>query len=176
MSAAPRPVDELSRQELDELIRSLQEQGPAAAAPDADGSRRERQAGGSPLSFAQRRLWFLDQLEPGSAVYNIAGAIDLAGPLDGAALAHALDEIVRRHEALRTSFAVANAEPVQVVAPPFPLAPPVVDLAALPPAAREDAAARLAAAEARGPFDLSRPPLARALLLRPAAPEPTRPL
>ncbi|HYX26460.1 MAG TPA: amino acid adenylation domain-containing protein, partial [Thermoanaerobaculia bacterium] len=171
MSAPQKTLEELSRQELDELIRSLQEQGPDAAAPDADGSRRERQAGGSPLSFAQRRLWFLDQLEPGSAVYNIAGAIDLAGPLDGAALAHALDEIVRRHEALRTSFAVVEGEPVQVAGPPFSLAPAVVDLAALPPAAREEAAARLGAAEARGPFDLSRPPLVRALLLRLAAQE-----
>ncbi|HEY2292123.1 MAG TPA: amino acid adenylation domain-containing protein, partial [Thermoanaerobaculia bacterium] len=171
MSAPSKPLEELSRQELDELIRSLQERGPAAP-QEVAGARRE---GSLPLSFAQRRLWFLDQLEPGSAVYNIAGAIDLTGPLDGVALAHALDGIVRRHEALRASFAiaVANAEPVQVVAPPFPLAPPVVDLAALPPAAREEAAARLAAAEARGPFDLSRPPLARTLLLRLAAREHT---
>ncbi|HEV7786122.1 MAG TPA: condensation domain-containing protein, partial [Thermoanaerobaculia bacterium] len=172
MSAPTKSLDQLSRQELDELIRQLQEQGPAPL-PAATGSRRERPAGGSPVSFAQRRLWFLDQLDPGSAVYNIAGAIDLAGPLDGAALARALDEIGRRHEVLRTSFVVAGGEPVQVAGPPFSLAPPVADLAALPPAAREAEAERLSAAAAREPFDLSRQPLVRARLLRLAAQEHT---
>ncbi|HEY0511016.1 MAG TPA: amino acid adenylation domain-containing protein [Thermoanaerobaculia bacterium] len=166
MSAPAKPLEELSRQELDELIRRLQEQGPAP--PPAAGW---RPAGSSPVSFAQRRLWFLDQLDPGSPVYNIAGAIDLAGPLHGGALARALDEIVRRHEALRTFFAAAGGEPVQKVCPPFSLAPPVVDLTALPPMARQEVAERLAAAAARGPFDLSRPPLVRALLLRLAAQE-----
>jgi amino acid adenylation domain-containing protein len=171
VSAPQKPLEELSRQELDELIRQLQEQGPAAR-PDA-GLPRERPAGGSPVSFAQRRLWFLDQLDPGSPVYNIAGAIDLAGPLHGAALAQALDEIVQRHEALRTAFAAAGGEPVQIAGPRFSLAPPVADLASLPPMARELEAERLAAAAARGPFDLSRPPLVRALLLRLSAQEHT---
>jgi amino acid adenylation domain-containing protein len=172
MSVVSRPVDELSRQELDQLIRRLEEQGAGARLP-AIAVDRQRPADGSPLSFAQRRLWFLDQLAPGSPVYNIAGAIDLAGPLHRAALAHALDAIVRRHEALRTACAVDEGEPFQVVGQPFSLAPPSVDLAALPPAAREREAGRLAAAEAARSFDLTRPPLVRTVLLRLSAQEHT---
>ena len=167
MSVAVRPVDELSRQELDQLIRRLQETAPRPA------SSRERPAGVAPLSFAQQRLWFLDQLAPGSAVYNIAGAIDLAGPLRVEALTHALDAIVRRHESLRTAFALAGGEPVQVVGTPFSLAPPVIDLVTLPAAARQREAERLAAVAAAAPFDLTRPPLVRARLLRLGAEEHT---
>src|SRR6185295_4202271 len=122
-----------------------------------------------PLSFSQQRLWFLDQLEPGSFAYNLAGALRLAGPLDVAALARVLDEIVRRHESLRTTFAGGDGEPVQVVAAPAPFPLPVVDLAGLPAARREAEAARLAAAEAQRPFDLHRGPLLRMSLLRLAA-------
>jgi amino acid adenylation domain-containing protein len=119
-----------------------------------------------PLSFAQQRLWFIDQLEPGSAAYNIPFPLRLRGALDVRALAGALTEIVRRHEALRTVFGEASGEPVQVIRPaaPFPL--PVVDLGRLPVDAREAEARRLAAADAARPFDLARGPLLRAALLR----------
>ncbi|MCP4660645.1 MAG: amino acid adenylation domain-containing protein, partial [bacterium] len=119
-----------------------------------------------PLSFAQQRLWFFDQFHPGSAVYNMPSAVPLSGRLDGAVLRRSLNEIVRRHEALRTSFGEVGGQPVQVIAPALELALPVVDLEALPPEAREAEARRLAAAEARQPFDLARGPLLRATLVR----------
>ncbi|HEY0783532.1 MAG TPA: amino acid adenylation domain-containing protein, partial [Thermoanaerobaculia bacterium] len=119
-----------------------------------------------PLSFAQRRLWFLAQLEPESAAYHVAGALRLRGALDGAALHGALAEIVRRHEALRTVFQPGAGEPEQrVVAPPAVWPLPVVDLAVLPESARADEAERLAAAEAVRRFHLAAGPLLRTLLL-----------
>ncbi|HEX2079665.1 MAG TPA: amino acid adenylation domain-containing protein, partial [Longimicrobium sp.] len=122
--------------------------------------------GALPLSFAQERLWFIDRLEPGSAVYNIPVAWRLGGALDEAALERALGEIVRRHEALRTVFAEADGSPVQVVAPFGGFALPVEDLSALSEADREAALRRRAGEEARRAFDLSAGPLFRAALLR----------
>jgi non-ribosomal peptide synthetase component F len=119
-----------------------------------------------PLSFAQQRLWFLDQLEPGSPLYNVSGALRAEGPLDAAVLARCLTEIVRRHEALRTTFTERDGEPFQVVQPPEPFGLPVIDLAGLP-----DRARALAHDEAHRPFDLRQGPLLRALLLRLAAEE-----
>ncbi len=120
-----------------------------------------------PLSFSQQRLRFLDRLEPGSAFYNMAMAFRLAGPLAPAVLTGALDEVFRRHEALRTTFAEgADGEPHQVVAPFQPPGLPRVDLASLPAARARAEAGRQAAREARRAFDLERGPVARALLLR----------
>ncbi|HEV2852268.1 MAG TPA: amino acid adenylation domain-containing protein [Thermoanaerobaculia bacterium] len=120
-----------------------------------------------PLSFAQQRLWFLDRMAPGSPVYNLPAAFRLSGPLDPRALERGLDEVFRRHEALRTTFAEGpDGEPRQVVVPFHPTGLPRVDLTALPPAAARAEAARHAAREARCPFDLARGPVARALLLR----------
>ncbi|MEO6193015.1 MAG: amino acid adenylation domain-containing protein [Thermoanaerobaculia bacterium] len=120
-----------------------------------------------PLSFAQQRLWFLDRLEPGSPVYNVPVALRLAGPLDPGVLEHCLDEVFRRHEVLRTTFAEGpDGEPRQIVAHFHPAVLPQVDLAVLPPAAARAEAERQAAREARHPFDLVRGPVARALLLR----------
>ena len=81
-----------------------------------------------PLSFAQQRLWFLDQLEPGSAVYNIPMALRLTGPLDWRRCSGAFSEIVRRHEALRTTFTLEDGVPVQVIRAGSGLPLPVVDL------------------------------------------------
>ncbi len=125
----------------------------------------------APLSPAQERLWFLDQLEPDSAAYNIPGAVRLGGALDVPALAAALAAIVARHEALRTRFGVAAGRPVQVIRPPAPAAGggpalPVIDLAGLGTAAREAELLRLAAAEAARPFDLAAGPLLRCRLVR----------
>ncbi|MFL5538334.1 MAG: condensation domain-containing protein, partial [Longimicrobiaceae bacterium] len=119
-----------------------------------------------PLSFAQERLWFIDRLEPGSAVYNIPVAWRLGGALDEAALERALGEIVRRHEALRTVFAEVDGSPVQVIAPFGAFALAVEDLSRLGEADREAAVRRRAAEEARRAFDLSAGPLFRAALLR----------
>jgi pristinamycin I synthase-3/4 len=119
-----------------------------------------------PLSFAQQRLWFLDQLAPGSAAYNMPGAFRIAGPLDFAALAASLGEIARRHEALRTRFLAREGRPVQVIDPPRRRPLPVVDLAGLPAPVRAAEAGALAAAVARQPFDLAAGPLLRTALLR----------
>ncbi|MCP4659362.1 MAG: condensation protein, partial [bacterium] len=120
------------------------------------------------LSFAQQRLWLLDQLEPGEAVYNLPMAASLEGPLDAAALARALAAIVRRHESLRTTFA-AGGRPVQVIAKTGGVSLPRVDLRALDAPRRVAEVERLTAEEARRPFDLERGPLLRATLLQFAA-------
>ena len=114
--------------------------------------------GALPLSFAQERLWFMDRLEPGSTAYNIPLAWRLGGALDEAALERALGEIVRRHEALRTTFAEVDGSPVQVIAPFGGFALPVEDLSGLGEADREAAVGRRAGEEARRPFDLARGP------------------
>ncbi|HEV2736021.1 MAG TPA: amino acid adenylation domain-containing protein [Longimicrobiaceae bacterium] len=129
----------------------------------------QKQGGGRdtfPLSFAQQRLWFLDQWSAGSAAYNSPMALRLAGRLDADALARALSEIVRRHEALRTVYLNLEGRPVQTVQPAGPVALPVDDLSALPPEAREAEARRVVDAETGTPFDLARGPMLRARLLR----------
>ncbi len=124
-----------------------------------------------PLSFAQQRLWFLEQLEPHSPLYNVPAAVRFTGPMDDEALQWSLDAIVRRHEALRTTFLGIEGEPFQIVHPPAPVPLPVVDLRALPEAAREAAVLEEAQEEARRPFDLAQGPLLRARLLRVAEDE-----
>jgi len=119
-----------------------------------------------PLSFAQERLWFLDQLEPGGSAYNIPSAFLLSGPLDVGVLASSLSEVLRRHEALRTTFVAVEGRPVQQINPPVPVSIPVVDLAGLADGKRRAEAARLTAEEVRRPFDLARGPLVRIALLR----------
>jgi amino acid adenylation domain-containing protein len=158
----------LSREKLDLLIRKLR--GEPGAKPAA-GIARKRGEGPLPLSAAQQRLWFLDQLEPGSPAYNVAGGARLLGALDAAALSRALDEVVRRHEALRTTFAVQGSQPVQVVGQPFHVALPVLDLRGLPAGERTAEVHRRLAADALRPFDLARGPLLRAALLAVAAGE-----
>ncbi|HET7460396.1 MAG TPA: amino acid adenylation domain-containing protein, partial [Longimicrobium sp.] len=152
-----------AQRRLLELRRAQQSGAAPAAAPAAIPARGEGQA---PLSSAQRRLWFLDRLEPGNALYNLPGAMRLRGALDEAALERSLGEIVRRHEALRTTFAEVDGEPVQVIAPFGGLALAVEDLSRLGEADREAAARRRAGEEAARPFDLAAGPLFRAALLR----------
>ncbi len=90
-----------------------------------------------PLSFAQQRLWFLEQFEPNSAVYNISLAIRLEGVLDAKALQQALNGVVSRHESLRTTFRVVNEQPVQDIVSRFEIAMPLVDIQSLPSVQRE---------------------------------------
>jgi amino acid adenylation domain-containing protein len=119
-----------------------------------------------PLSFGQERLWFVDLLEGGSAVYSQPDALRLSGALDAAALERALGEVVRRHETLRTRFQDGASGPVQVVDPFAGFTLPVTDLSALDSDARAAAVRRLAAEDAARPFDLSRTHPFRASLLR----------
>ncbi|MGH8613504.1 MAG: amino acid adenylation domain-containing protein, partial [Gammaproteobacteria bacterium] len=121
--------------------------------------------GDLPLSHAQQRLWFLDQLEPGGTAYNMPGALRLVGRLDQVAFERAMHEIVRRHEVLRTIFVTVQGQPVQLIAPELQLPIPVVGLADLDEAAREAEVRRLAAEEAGRGFDLSTGPLIRLRLL-----------
>jgi amino acid adenylation domain-containing protein/non-ribosomal peptide synthase protein (TIGR01720 family) len=122
-----------------------------------------RRDGPLPLSFAQQRLWFLEELDPGTPRYNIGLALRLRGPLNPAILERSVDEIVRRHEALRTTFTAADWQASQVVAPSLALPWTRVDLYGLPKAEREEEARRLATEESQRPLDLASGPLVRAL-------------
>ncbi|HYP40297.1 MAG TPA: amino acid adenylation domain-containing protein [Chloroflexia bacterium] len=134
--------------------------------------------GPCPLSFAQERLWFFEQLEPGKALYNLPRVVRISGSLDPAILERSLNEVVNRHEVLRTSFGVVNGQPVQLIAPPLPLSNTtgdpnpgylrlsLVDLRHYPPAERQAHAQDIIADLASQPFDLSQAPLLRATLLR----------
>ncbi len=151
------------------LARAIESIRAAHAGPSVPALGRVPRDRDLPLSFAQKRLWFLDRLEPGCAFYNVPAALRLRGGLDADALRRALNEIVGRHETLRTSIKTVMGEPVQVIAEVIELALPVVDLRALPAGEREAEALRLARDDARTPFDLERGPLVRASLLRLAA-------
>src|SRR5579872_2460330 len=118
-----------------------------------------------PLSFAQRRLWVLDQLLPNNPAYNLPLAIRLEGPLDRRALERCLNEIVRRHETLRTTFAMAEEEPVQIIASFLTLPLMLVDLQGLSEEEQRNAIPRLMRTEVQRPFDLVRGPLLRAVLV-----------
>ncbi|WP_437320816.1 type I polyketide synthase [Sorangium sp. So ce385] len=119
-----------------------------------------------PVSSAQQRLWFLDQLEPGSPAYNVSFAVRADGRLDLAALRRSLEEICRRHEALRTTFAAVEGRPVPVVAPAPSVPWRVSDLAHLSGADLEAETRRAIAAEALEVFDLASGPLLRAHVIR----------
>ena len=120
----------------------------------------------APLSFSQQRLWFLDQLEPENAAYNMPDALRLSGDLNIAVLDLALKTILQRHEILRTIFAEVDEQPVQVVTPQPTTTLQLYDVSALPSDVRETVTDRLAAAEAACPFDLLRGPLLRVCLVR----------
>ncbi|MBW4611021.1 MAG: amino acid adenylation domain-containing protein [Hassallia sp. WJT32-NPBG1] len=120
----------------------------------------------TPLSFAQQRLWFLHRLQPKSPAYNIPAAVRLKGQLKAAALEHSINEIVQRHEVLRTTFITVDQQPVQVIHSAPTLMLPMMDLQDLPESERETQTFQLAAEEAQKPFDLTQGPLLRAKLLR----------
>lgn len=132
---------------------------------NASGIAPASRSGPLPLSFAQQRLWFLDQLDPGNTIYLMPTALRVTGPLDVQILERSFNELVRRHESLRTTFSVVDGEPVQVIAPEIDLSLPIVDLRDRPEQT-EERLRRLATDEARKPFDLSRGPLLRAALSR----------
>jgi amino acid adenylation domain-containing protein len=136
------------------------EEPPALSIP-----RRSNVTDRAPLSFSQERMWFLDQLDPGTPIYNLFNLVEVEGPLSIPVLQRCFDELVRRHEALRTVFAEEGGAAVQRILPAtqFPL--PVIDLSGLPAAARREETARLEGADHNRPFDLARGPVFRAALL-----------
>ncbi|HEX8151177.1 MAG TPA: condensation domain-containing protein, partial [Pyrinomonadaceae bacterium] len=156
---------------LAELIEAKLSKG---AGGDAPAGRIGRVVGGPerPLSFAQQRLWFMENLETGTAAYNVPSAFRLSGGLDLSVLERTLNEVIRRHEVLRTSFATsADGQPVQVIHAPRPVSLPLLDLSGLSPEMREAEVRLLASDEAQEPFDLTQAPLLRARLLKLSAEE-----
>ena len=119
-----------------------------------------------PLSFAQQRLWFIEQLDPSSSAYVVPLAFRSKGYLDAGALERAVGEIIRRHEILRTTFKVVDGQPGQIINPAQPVTIPIIDLSELREDTREAAARLLAAEEARRPFDLQADVMFRALVIR----------
>jgi len=123
--------------------------------------RSNSQAGMSipPLSFAQRRLWFIDRLEPGSHAYNVPSAVQLEGTLNLDALQRSLNKIAQRHESLRTTIWFENGNLAQVITPEQPIKLPLVDLRKMPMPGRADSGEKVVDDEARRPFDLERGPV-----------------
>ena len=118
-----------------------------------------------PLSFSQQRLWFLDQLEPGSSAYNMPLAIRLSGRLNVTALQQSIGEILRRHEVLRTTFSTENDQPLQRITPATAFSLQETDLSAMPEGQREAKAKQLASEEASRPFDLVTGPFTEGCLV-----------
>ena len=153
------------KERKEEIIAFLRQAGQAlqsAAELIPTGSRE----GDQPLSSGQQRLWFLEQFQGPSGAYNMPAALRLEGSLDANALQRSLDEIVRRHEILRTTYAQVQGRPVQRIQPAAALAIPRMDLRQLAPDARQAEVRQLAAAEARRPFDLTRDVPLRLCLLQ----------
>ena len=159
--------DGRSRSKRELIARLLEKKGIRAAASIPIPVRASR--GPAPLSYAQARLWFLDRLEPGNAAYNIPGGLRLHGRLHVATLERSIAEIVRRHEALRTTFEELDGQPLQRIHDTLDVTLTRVDLRALPEADREAHVRDLARDEVARPFDLATGPLVRAQLLQLAA-------
>src|SRR5262249_5829108 len=119
-----------------------------------------------PVSYSQQRLWFLDQLVPGSVFYNTSVPFRLAMQVDAAILSRSMNEIIRRHEILRPPFAAVDGRPIQIVAPSLSIPLPVHDLSSLPSPLRDARSSQIAADQANLPFDLAKGPLLRASLIR----------
>ncbi|MCK1502136.1 non-ribosomal peptide synthetase [Bradyrhizobium sp. 188] len=145
--------------EIERLLR--QPEGTAASPP----LRRRERSGDLPLSFAQQRLWFLEELAPGEATYNISGCVRIEGELQIEALGKAFNEIVRRHEALRTTF-VGGEEPLQVIALTQTLRLQEADFSGLEGSEAAGAVERWLQQEASRPFDLEHGPLIRVSVVR----------
>lgn len=148
---------------LTAVVEVLLQDGRRAPAEAIRSAPRDRPL---PLSSGQRQVWLHARLHPGALFYNEPFSLRLPGPLHAPTLARALDEVLRRHEAWRTTFVEVDGEPVQRIHPPAPFELPIVDLSAAPGPERWERALALATEEARRPFDLERGPLFRAVLVR----------
>ena len=156
----------LKQQELERLLnRSVAEEAPALAIPVRPADEP------APLSFAQERLWFLYQLEPEGAAYNVCLPLRITGRLNLAALSQSINEAVRRHESLRTTFVPVDGKPVQIVSPARNLELPIVDLTSLPESQRKEVVRRLVDEGSRRCFDLAEGPLFQRALFRVAKEE-----
>ncbi|HLF24980.1 MAG TPA: amino acid adenylation domain-containing protein [Anaerolineae bacterium] len=143
-----------------------QEQAKAAKTHRANVIPRRWATEPTPLSFAQQRMWFLNRLEPESSAYHLLIAVRLTGRLHLPTLARSLDEIVRRHEVLRTTFPEVEGQSIQVIAPSLTLPLPLIDLSNLPAAESETRVRQLALGEVGRPFDLECGPMLRVCVLR----------
>ena len=158
-----KPTVEGLANRIEEAMRSG---GKDEAPPLVHVSREGERGNRLPLSFAQKRLWFIDQLEPGTAIYNLPGAVRLEGELDLDALERVINEIIRRHEVLRTRFEFEGGEPVQVIDAWESRKLEVEDLTSLTPEERSEKARQIAIEETRTGFNLSHGPLLRVKLLK----------
>ncbi|HKS74562.1 MAG TPA: amino acid adenylation domain-containing protein [Terriglobales bacterium] len=149
--------------QISEQIAKLQEKSAPPALPPIVRVPRDQPL---PLSFAQQRLWVLDQMEPNNPLYNIPRTLRMIGELNIAALEKSIHEILRRHESQRTRFGIKDGQPVQLITPDARVALTPQNLSAVPEPQRESEARRIAAEEALLPFDLGKGPLVRARLLR----------
>jgi amino acid adenylation domain-containing protein len=158
------PGTALSSKKLELLAMMLKKKGISASA--APAIRRRSGYSPAPLSFAQRRLWFLDQLDPNSAVYNIPLAVRITGRLNVPALERSFNELVSRHESLRTTFRTSNDQPEQVISESQPFSLLVIDLTAVPENEGGRETERLLQVALQQPFDLANGPLMHSELLR----------
>jgi hypothetical protein len=159
-----RPRYKLSNRSQWALRKILEDEG--LAEPSAPSAGPVVRGGRVPVSFGQQRLWFLDQLFPGSAEYLVASVMRLSGALDCGVLERALGEIVARHEVLRTRLEVVDGEPVQVIEPAVGMELPLTDLGMLPGERAEAKMSELVAVECSRSFDLGAAPLLRGRLVR----------
>lgn len=166
MQEFEREISELTPKQRDLLWQQLLKQSSGEAVrPQAIPRREESEY--AELSFAQQRVWFLQQMEPGNTAYNFPLALRIDGAFDVTVLERSLREVIRRHEVLRTQFPLVNGHAMQVVTQEIVLTlQPVIDLGMLSATQREEECLRLARAEAQSPFDLLHGPLYRASLLR----------
>ncbi|MCP4663860.1 MAG: amino acid adenylation domain-containing protein, partial [bacterium] len=149
--------------DLAAVVQSIRRQGQGPAAPPLVPVARDQEL---PPSFAQQRLWFLDQFEPGSPVYNIPTGVRMRGAVTAAQLEWILNQVVRRHEALRTTFTTVAGRPLQVITRRLHLSLPVVDLSRMPGGTREAELQRLSLEQGERPFDLTLGPLVRFVVVQ----------
>lgn len=163
MSDLSKRIAELSPQKRELLIQQLNNKRQNVAQNQIQCQSRDSHS--FPLSFAQQRLWFLDQLEPGNSSYNIPAIVRVEGQLNAIALEQSLNAIIQRHEILRTCFAIVDEQSVQIIVPELKLTLPVIDLRQLSETEREQTVQRLTTQEAQQSFDLRQAPLLRVSLL-----------
>ncbi|MEM9905083.1 MAG: condensation domain-containing protein, partial [Cyanobacteria bacterium P01_D01_bin.44] len=166
MSNLIKDIASLSPEKRELLIQRLKQKRGTLSPQTPKIRPQSRESGAYPLSFAQQRLWFLEQLEPGNPFYNQPAAAYLTGTLNLAVLEQSLNEVGRRHGALRTTFSLIEEKPVQVIQPTLNLRLPVIDLRELPQAKAESQVRHLVAEEGQRPFNLSASPLLRGMLLQ----------